>query len=60
MLKLKTIKSKCEINLSMALDKYVKEGWKVARNHYTKDINGQRYYYIDIVKEEIDEESNNE
>jgi len=60
MLKLKTLKNKCELNLSIALNKFIEDGWKDARNHYTRVIKGQKYYYIDIVKEELDKESDSE
>lgn len=42
MLKLKTLKSKCESNLSIALNKFIEDGWKVAKNHYTRVIKGQK------------------
>ena len=47
-MELKTIKSKNEFNMNLALKKFINDGWSVARGCYQKIIKGQRYYYVDI------------
>ena len=41
MVDLKTIKSEGVLGLNLALDKFLSEGWEIARNRYQKVINAK-------------------